>query len=145
MLPKSMTRTFENLTAVKAEKARLKTAIDRHETMLVIRWNGLKDPALRRMLIGNTIHNAIGHLGPYKLISGILNADSSGVGGYLGGAMASRAKTFKGRLFALAIGALVPLVLERLIKPERLEAIVLQLKSIWESMVNKIRPEDPHS
>lgn len=135
-------RKFEDLGSVQAEKFRLKALLHEHAFRLEQRGNALKDPELRKLLVGNTVRNAFSHWGPGRFITRVVGKDQSGIGGYLGGVLASRAKGFKGKAMALVIGALAPAILERLIHPEKLERFIHYLEAMKERFTGSFDPED---
>lgn len=137
-----MTRKFEDLGSVQAEKARLKALVDQHANRLEQRVNALKDPEMRKLVLGNTVRNAVSHWGPGRFMTRVLGKDQSGIGGFLSGVLASRARGFKGKAMALVVGAVAPAILERLFQPEKLEQFVHFLEGLKERFVHLLEPKD---
>jgi hypothetical protein len=61
------------------------------------------------------------------------------MGNVLGLMMGSRARTFKGRLFGWAVGLIAPLILKKVVSPDRMENIVHELSLSWERVRERIR------
>lgn len=123
---------FENMDAVRVEKARLKLLVEQHSVRLEQRAMALKDPELRSMLLGNTLRNSVSRWGPGKFMVNALGTDRSGIGGFLSGVLTTRAHGFKGKVIALVVGALAPAILERLIQPEKLAQFIHYLEAMKE-------------
>lgn|GEM_PF-2393585 len=139
---KMMKRKFEDLVAVEAEKSRLKALVHQHANMLEQRGMALRDPEIRKLLLGNTVRNMLSHWGPGRMMSRVLKKDQSGIGGFLGGLLASRARGFKGKALALVVGAVAPAILERLIPPEKLEQFIHYLEALKERFAELLEPKD---
>ncbi len=140
--PKMTKRKFEDLGSVQAEKFRLKALLHEHAFRLEQRGNALKDPELLKLLVGNTVRNAVSQWGPGRFMARVVGKDQSGIGGYLGGVLASRAKGFKGKAMALVVGALAPAILERLIPPDKLEQFIHYLEGLKERFAEMLHPKD---
>lgn len=140
--PKMTKRKFEDLGSVQAEKIRLKALVELHGNLLEQRSLALKDPELRKLLLGNTVRNALSKWGPGRFVTRVLGKDQSGIGAFLSGVLASRARGFKGKALALVVGAVAPAILERLFQPEKLEQFVYFLEGLKERFAHLLEPKD---
>src|SRR5690606_20910812 len=127
MPPMKRTDRFTSLADLRLERARLKAVRDGHRDALLGYWELIHEKEFRRGLAGDAFGDMLRAWKPLRTLTSFIRSGEGPMGNVLGLMMGSRARTFKGRLFGWAVGLIAPLILKKVVSPDRMENIVHEL------------------
>lgn len=135
------TQRFHSLAEVQAEKLLLRDRSNANSERLRSHLDTVRDPELRKKLIGNSIQEIIRSSKPLKLLGSIFGSEKGVAGDLLGMALGANGKTMKGKTMGWVAGIALPLLANAFMSSERGGQIVRELGRSWERIRNRLMGE----
>lgn len=116
-----MRTRFRDLDEYRLAKAEAKGEVMAREASLQGHWDLLGKPEFRHRLAANTALDMVQAWSPGKLVARFFSGNSGLVGNVLTAFVATKARTFKGKMMAWAASAILPVLMDKFLHSELLD------------------------
>lgn len=129
---------YKNMDEVLVEKQLLRAACTAQNERMKAHLNTIRDPELRKELIGNSIHEIIQSIAPLKALRAAFGGKKGIAGNLLGMVLGSTGRTMKGKTLGWLAGMVLPAVANAFMQSERGERIVREFRRSWDRIRNRL-------
>lgn len=135
------TEHYTNMDEVLVQKQLLRAACSVQSERMKAHLNTIRDPELRKELIGNSIHEIIGSIAPLKALRAAFGGNKGLAGNVMGMVLGATGKTVQGKATGWLAGIVLPAVAKAFMHSERGQKIIHELGRSWERIRNRLSGE----
>lgn len=135
------TEHYTNMDEVLVQKQLLRAACSVQSERMKAHLNTIRDPELRKELIGNSIHEIIGSIAPLKALRAAFGGNKGIAGNVMGMVLGATGKTVQGKATGWLAGMVLPAVANAFMKSKRGEKIIRELGRSWGRIRNRLSGE----
>jgi hypothetical protein len=129
----------------RADRAKAKALVDHYSDSLEEHFENLRDKDYRAELASSAISDIVSGIRPMRMVNAMFGQEQGIAGNLIATLLASKAKSFKGKVLAWVAATVGPMVLDRVLHSEWLDQWIRGVKDEDEDEDEDFEEDEVHS